>query len=233
MIEEINKVLIEFSKKYNLQEKAIKSCQSIMQSCIDDDVTSLGGFSIYEIRLEYIGQQLIFDHFLHNMTFVKTRIGLYKKKENNDYVRNLEPIGYYELDTDIEGEFFDDWLSIDLEKNNELDIIYELQELNEFLPETYLRSNSIYYEYVSYVAQIVCLYQSKNYIGSQLFIKRAFEFLSRTNLQTAETRYFNKSKNYIRKIAQYMEECNLIHEDMFEVFNKLEVLKRKTSKTFK
>jgi len=116
-LEKTNKTLIEFSDKHNLKQEAMKSCQIAMFNCILNDVDGLGGFKLTEIHLEFIKQDLIFQHYLSETPFIKTRIGLYKKEENDIYLRNLEPIGYYELDSDANGESFDDWLIIEVEKN--------------------------------------------------------------------------------------------------------------------
>ncbi|MBL7817080.1 MAG: hypothetical protein JNL70_18805 [Saprospiraceae bacterium] len=114
--EEIHQTLKEFSEKYKLKQEAIDSCMKAMEHCIADDSDGLGGFSIDEIRLEFMQHDLIFEHYLYNIIFVKTKIGLYQNKENPDYVKRLKPIGYYELDTNMEGDSFDDWLIIDVKK---------------------------------------------------------------------------------------------------------------------
>jgi hypothetical protein len=99
-IEELQVKLMEFSDKFELKQNALESCLESMKNCINDNVNGLGGFSIDELRLEFIEQNLVFEHYVYNVPFIKTKIGLYMKEENKIYVRNLKPIGYYELDTD-------------------------------------------------------------------------------------------------------------------------------------
>ncbi|MFK7979493.1 MAG: hypothetical protein AB8G86_05900 [Saprospiraceae bacterium] len=224
-----NKELIKFVEKYNLKEEAISSCNFAMKNCLKDDLKGLGGFTINEIRLEFISHKLIFEHYLYSKPFVKTRIGLYKAKENDVYIRNLEPIGYYELDTNLNGESFDDWLITDVEKNNELEVVYDLIHIGNFLPPEYLNNNSKYFEYITYVSLCATLYQSKKYMECQKIIKKAFEFLLRTHIKNDFRKYVKWSKRYLRRIASYMEECHLIDDEFLRSFKELEILKRKTN----
>ena len=120
----IEKELKSFVEKYNLKEEAISSCKIAMENCLKDDIDGMGGFLIEDIRLEFVSYKLIFEHYFFSTSFVKTKIGLYKIEENDIYIRNLEPIGYYELDTYLNGESFDDWLVTTKQK--------ELNEKHEY-----------------------------------------------------------------------------------------------------
>ena len=227
MIEELHIKLKEFSDKYEIKQEAMKSCLKAMTNCINDDPNGLRGFSIDEIRLEFAAQELIFEHYLYLIPFVKTRIELYKKIENRG---ESLPIGYYELDTDMKGYSFDDWLIINVEKNNEIEIVYDLEILSDLLPQNYLKRNSIYYEYISYLAHVATLYQSKKYRACQFFIKRAFEFILDAEIKNDFQKYVKESKKYMKRIASYMHECGLIDNDLLERFKELEVLKPKVDK---
>lgn len=228
MIEELHIKLKEFSDKYEIKQEAMKSCLKAMTNCINDDPNGLRGFSIDEIRLEFAAQELIFEHYLYLIPFVKTRIELYKKIENRG---ESLPIGYYELDTDMKGYSFDDWLIINVEKNNEIEIVYDLEILSDLLPQNYLKRNSIYYEYISYLAHVATLYQSKKYRACQFFIKRAFEFILDAEIKNDFQKYVKESKKYMKRIASYMHECGLIDNDLLERFKELEVLKPKVDKS--
>lgn len=229
-IKDVENILSKFSEKHNLKKEALISCRVAMSNCVADDPEGLGGFRIEEVRLEFVQQEMIFEHYFYNTPFVKTRIGLYKNEENEIYVRNLEPIGYYELDTDLEGESFDDWLIIDEEKNNQMEIVYDLKGLNKVLPDKYLRRNSIYYEYISYIAHVATLYQARDLRACQFFMKRAFEFSAKTEVKDDFKEYIKKSKKYIKRIASYLYECELLEEDLIVKFEELEILKRKANK---
>lgn len=125
----------------------------------------------------------------------------------------------------MKGYSFDDWLIINVEKNNEIEIVYDLEILSDLLPENYLKRNSIYYEYISYLAHVATLYQSKKYRACQFFIKRAFEFILNTEIKNDFQKYVKESKKYMKRIASYMHECGLIENDLLERFKELQVLK--------
>lgn len=230
LIEDLQNILNGFSDKHDLKQKAITSCMKAMNNSFNEDITAFGGFSIDEIRLEFVKQEFRFEHYFRETPYVKTRIGLYKKKENAVYIRNLEPIGYYELDTDLSGDSFDDWLIVDVEKNNEIEVVSDLKWLSELLNENYLKKDSIYYEYISYFAHVVILYQSKKYRDCQFFIKNAFEFLMNTSIKKDFEKYANKTKKYMKRIASYMYECGFIDNDMLAYFKELEILNQRKGK---
>lgn len=116
-MKDIQKQLAEFVQKYNLKEEAIKLCRIAMTNCVEEDIVGLRGFRIEEIRLEFVRHELVFEHYFYNTPFIKTRIGLYKKKENEAWIRNLEPIGSYDLWTNLNGDAIDDFLIVDAEKD--------------------------------------------------------------------------------------------------------------------
>ena len=227
-MEGVKKALNEFARKYNLEEEAKKGCLISMQNCITDfGEEGLGGFSIDEIRLEFIRHELIFEHYFRHTPFIKTRIGIYKKEENDSYFRNLELIGTYDLDTYMNGESFDDWLSIDEEKNNQLRFEDQLKEINDLLPEKYLKTDSAYYEYIFHFSNAILFYQSKKYFDCQVFMKYTFEFVENNKLDDKIQNYVKKSKKLIQLIATYMRQCGLIEKKMMEEFEELGILKRK------
>jgi len=220
ILSEIENRLKDFSEKHNLKREAFVSCRIAISNCLEENLNGLGGFKLDEIRLEFVRHEMIFEHYVYKTPFIKTRIGIYKKEENDVYVRDLEPVGYYELDTDINGTSFDDWLIIDQEKNNEMEVVYDLRGLNSVLPEKYLRRNSIYYEYISYVAHVVTHYQARNLRACQLFMKRAFEFSNKTEIMDDFKEYIQQSQRYIKRIASYLEECGLLEKYLVGKFEK-------------
>ena len=117
-LEEIKKQLKEFSGKHGLIQNAYDGCLTFMKNSLEDDREVLGGFSIDEIQLECLRQEFIFNDYLRPTPFLRTRIGIYKKEENGGSIHDLESIGYYDLDTNMEGESVDDWLIIDGEKES-------------------------------------------------------------------------------------------------------------------
>lgn len=225
--ENIVQQLAAFSQSHHLKEEAMNGCRTSMQNCIADDPEGLGGFEIDELKLIYLGQRLIVDSFYKQMPFLKIEIGIFKKEENEIYVEGHERIGYYEYDVELNGESFDDWLIIREEKNNQMNVTSELPDFNALLPQKYLRRNSVYYEYVSYFSHIVQFYQAKNYEACQQFMIRAFKF--ETGVDNAEEflPYHKATRQYVIRVAEYLEECQLIRPELYEQFYSLGIIKNK------
>ena len=116
---------------------------------------------------------------------------------------------------------------IDEEKHNQLNVVHWLKGLNETLPEKYLRVNSIYYEYISFISHVVPFYQAKNYTTWQFFIKRAFEFSLKTETKSDIKVYLNRSQKYMIRISSYLQECELLEENLIGRFEVLGILERK------
>lgn len=224
-LQKLTQTLDDFCLKHSLKEEAERHCRVAMTNCIEDDNNGLGGFSLDEIKLDFVKHELVFRHYLHGTPFVKTEIGLYKTEPDEVYIRDHEPIGYYQLDTDLNGEHFDDWLIIDEEKNNQMNIVSDIHIASEQLPEKHLRRNSAYYEYISYIAHVTMHYQTRQLRACQYFMIRAFEFLVKTEIEDDFKSYANHSKEYIKKIATYMEECHLIDDHLIQKLRELTILK--------
>ena len=227
--EKIIKSLKEFTHRYDLKNKAVESCKVYMTNCLKEDEEGIGGFALDELKLDFVRFDLIFDHYLYGIPFVKTRIGIYKKEEDDVYVRGHESIGYYELDTDMEGESLDDWLVIDAEKNNQMDIIYDIKRLTKALPEKYLSPKSPYYDYITYLSHITMFYQGRKLRLCQEFMVKAFE-LGRVLEITKEFKdYFERAERYIKRIAMYLDQCDLLEADLVDSILELKMLKRITN----
>ena len=119
---EIKIMLDDFSTQYGLIEKAIDGCNKVIDYLIEEDqknkIDSLGGFSKDEIILEFDHQKLLFNDCFSQSPLIIVQIGLYVKDLENIFLRNLEPIGYYQLHVDGDGEIIDDVFTIDKEKKN-------------------------------------------------------------------------------------------------------------------
>ena len=115
----IQKSLLDFSEKHGLIERAKKSCKNVIKNIVEEnngDLSRIGGFDINELIFEFNSQILIFKSYTTDVPFIRTQIGIYIKDLNEVWIRNIEPIGSYELDTSFEGEDIDDWLNIDKTK---------------------------------------------------------------------------------------------------------------------
>ena len=110
--QELELILSERGKTLDLKQKAFNNLDKIF---IDNssDKDFLCGFEQNEIkaifdRLEYQIERRLGD------AIIRTRIGIYV--ENQNWLGNLEQIGYYELETNLNGEVLDDWFVIEKEK---------------------------------------------------------------------------------------------------------------------
>ena len=224
-LEKTKGFLNEFSHKYDLINRAITGCEVFMKNSIRDDKGALRGFSIDEILLMFDQQVVVFNHYLWGSLVVKTQIGLYKKQKDDDFVRGHEPIGYYVLDCKPNGEVIDDWLVVEEGKNNQLNILSSLKKMNNHLPLEFLRRNSIYYEYISYVNHTISFYEAQQHGPCQWFIKRAFEFIGKNQFPENGVEYFQLSKKLMTDLLNYMDECGLIKKELKPKFLKLGVLK--------
>jgi hypothetical protein len=224
---EIKEIFKAFSEDVVLKKLAFESCYATMKNCLQEDMECLGGFKFEELKVEFVKQQIVLEHILYDAPYVKTSLGIFLKEEREDFIGNLEPIGTYELDTSLEGEIIEDWLMIDVEKNNQLDIVGDLKDLNHLLPEKYLKRNSIYYEYLTYIAHVISLYQARNLYACQLFIIRAFQFAQSKTIQVDFQNYLDESQKYLRKIVSYLGECNLLDESLMQKFEELGILNSK------
>lgn len=181
-LKNISQILDDFVLQYNLKDEAVRRCMVAMTNCLEDDPAGLSGFGLNEIKLDFKSHTFIFEHNFFPTPFIKTEIRLFKTVVDEIYVGNHEPIGYYQLDTDLEGNHFDDWLIINEEKNNQLNSVSAIQYASEKLPEKYLRRNSMYYEYISCIAHITMHYQTRHLKACQYSMVRALKFLAATEI---------------------------------------------------
>jgi len=110
--QEIELLLKERVTRLELKKAAFESLTYIF---LDNaaDKSFLCGFEQEEIKTVFDGYQYLIDRRFGS-SIIRTRIGLYI--ENEIYLDNLEPIGYYELETDWDGETVDDWFIMEKEK---------------------------------------------------------------------------------------------------------------------
>lgn len=204
-------LLTDWVNTYNLKKTAFDTLGRILLEN-SDDKDLLCGFEQNEIKA-------IFDRFeyqidrQHGGSIIKTRIGLYV--ENQNCLDNLEPIGYYELESNLNGEVLDDWFVIDKEKYlKDIGIISHFQSMNEKLPVEYLKRNHIQYEFVSYVSMVGTLFISKHWEGAGRFVQRAY-----TNLETVDNAkydedYLKEAKKFLKQVSGYLTTNNLVTEKL-------------------
>jgi len=119
-LKDIKKTLSDFSTQLDLVDQAKKSCAKIILDSIAKDNGNLekttGGFEPSELIYEFNNQAFIFNSYLTDIPFVRTEIGIYIRDTANVWVRRLEPVGKYVLETNLDGENIDDWVDFDKTK---------------------------------------------------------------------------------------------------------------------
>jgi len=114
---DIQKRLNEFSQKLDLVNQALERCKEVIERLkLEDkegDLDSFGGFDPAELIFEFNNQILMFNSFKTDMPITRTQIGIYIDDPDKVWARGLEPVGNYELDTNLDGEHIDDWLYFD------------------------------------------------------------------------------------------------------------------------
>ena len=126
---ELEILLTERVKTLDLKKIAFDSFDKILlDNAKDKDF--LCGFEQNEIKA-------VFDRYeyqlnrRHGISIIRTRIGLYVEDKDQVWLDNIEPIGYYELETDLNGEIVDDWFVIEKEKYlKDIGVISHFQSMN-------------------------------------------------------------------------------------------------------
>ena len=205
--QELGILLTERVKTFDLKKTAFDTLDKIL-SDNSDDKDFLCGFEQNEIKL-------VFDRFEYHIdrrhvgSIIRTRIGLYV--ENQNWIDNLEPIGYYELETKLNGELVDDWFVIEKEKYlKDIGIISHFQSMNQKLPIEYLKRNHIQYEFITYVSLIGTLFMSKQFEGAGRFIQRAYTYIETTDNAKLDKDYLKESKKFLKMISSYLVTNNLV-----------------------
>lgn len=122
-LEDIQQLLTDFSTKLELVEVAKKKCHDVIYDLIkknNGNLEKIGSFEPTELVFEFNKQTFVFNIYYTDVPFIRTEIGIYIKDPDNVWVRGLEPVGTYELDTDLDGEHIDDMLDIHKTKKDTL-----------------------------------------------------------------------------------------------------------------
>ena len=209
--QELDILLTERVKTFDLKKTAFDTLYKIL-SDNSGDKDFLCGFEQNEIKP-------VFDRFeyhidrRHGGSIIRTRIGLYV--ENQNWLDNIEVIGYYELETNLLGEVVDDWFVIEKEKYlKDIGIISHFQSMNDKLPIEYLRRNHIQYEFVSYVSMVGTLFISKQFEGAGRFVQRAYINLETVESKNFDQEYLKEAKSFLKMISRYLTTNNLVTDDL-------------------
>lgn len=209
--QELEILLIERTKTFDFKKTAFETLNEIFLEH-SDEKDFLCGFEQNEIKLVFERFEYHIDR-RHGGSIIRTRIGLYVESQN--WLDNLEPIGYYELETNLNGEVVDDWFVIQKEKYlKEIGIISHFQSMNEKLPIEYLRRNHIQYEFVSYNSMVGTLFVSKQFEGAGRFIIRAYSNLETVDCEKFDKDYLKGAKKFLKMISSYLVTNNLVTDSL-------------------
>lgn len=209
--QELDILLTERVKTFDLKKTAFYTLDKIL-SDNSDDKDFLRGFGQNEIKPVFDKFEYHIDR-RHGGSIIRTRIGLYV--ENQNWLDNLEPIGYYELETNLNGEVVNDWFVIEKEKYlKDIGIISHFQSINEKLPIEYLRRNHIQYEFVSYVSMVGTLFLSKQFEGVGRFVIRAYRDLDAVERKNFDQEYLREAKSFLTMISRYLSTNNLVTDEL-------------------
>lgn len=207
--QELEIFLKERVKAYDLKKTALDTLNEIFLEHIDDK-DFLGGFEQNEIKA-------IFDRFEYhierrsNIAIIRTRIGLYVTNEH--WWEESEPIGYYELETNLDGEVVDDWLIIEKEKYlKDINIISHFRHMNTQLPIDYLKRNHIQYEFVSYLSLVGTLFISKRFQEAGRFVVRAYDNLNKVQEEHFQQDYLKDAKSFLKMVSHYLTTNHLVSD---------------------
>jgi hypothetical protein len=207
-------LLADRCKSLDLKQKAFDVLEKIFSD--NDEGEFWNGFSKSEIKRIFHSHTYVIDR-KYSASIIRTRIGLYINDEDNLWVEGHEPIGYYELDTDFNGEVIDDWMVIEKEKYiTDIDIIGFFQTMNKKMPLQYLRRNHVQYEFVTYISFIGTLFMSKEFEGAGRFIQRACTYLEKTDNALLDKDYLRESKRFLKIMKDHLWENNLVSDDLKE-----------------
>jgi len=209
--QELEALLIDRVNTFELKKSAFNTlCAILLENSDNEDF--LRGFEQNEIKA-------IFDKFeyqinrQHGGSIIKTRIELYV--ENQNWHDNIEPIGYYELESNLNGEILDDRLIIDKEKHlKDIGIISLFQSMNKKLPIEYLKRNHLQYEFVSYVSMVGTLFISKQWEGVGRFIQRAYANLEIVDNAKFAKNYLKEANKFLKLVSNYLTTHNLVTEQL-------------------
>ncbi|BFO64906.1 hypothetical protein [Chryseobacterium sp. KCF3-3] len=207
--QELQTLLTERAEKFHLKNEAFHTLHKILS---EDPEELIGGFARHEITFVFEGYQYLIEQ-QYQEPIIRARISLCV--ENEIYLKNLEAIGYYDLEMNFDGEIVDDWLVIDKEKYlKDIGIISYFQEMNKKMPPQYLRRNHSEYKFVSYISLIGTLFISKEFERVGVFINRANTYLNDTNNVLPDKDYLKKCRYFLKIMTQYLLENNLLSESL-------------------
>lgn len=212
---ELQTLLTERAEKFHLKNEAFHTLYKILS---ENPEELIGGFARHEITFVFEGYQYLIEQ-RYQEPIIRARISLCV--ENEIYLKNLESIGYYDLEMNFDGEIVDDWFVIEKEKYlKDIGIISYFQEMNKKMSPQYLRRNHSEYKFVSYISLIGTLFMSKEFEGAGVFINRANTYLKDAENVLPDKDYLKECQYFLKIMSDYLIENNLISEELKQKLTK-------------
>ncbi|WP_407310007.1 hypothetical protein [Desulfosporosinus sp. SB140] len=97
----------------------------------------------------------------------------------------------------------------------------KLLNRKDILPVGYLRRNSIYYSFVSYINHTIALFIGEDYDDVALFIKRSHSELMKLKVKNeCSEEYFSLCEQYLKKLSIYLYKNELLSDFGIEMLHK-------------
>jgi hypothetical protein len=203
--------------KIELLDRLKKEAEKGVQKVLDELERQSAELGIDEFNGNKRDELIIkFDRFEYHLNklgeeqLIRVKLGINLRDTKGIWINALEPIGNYLADFDLKGEFVDDFITIN-ERAIKFDIQYWIETLNKMVPKRYFKRNVPEYKLVTYVSHSMILFQSKDYDGATIFIKRILDYLEKPeNKERIDSEYFKTVKLYLASMFYYLKNHDLI-----------------------
>ena len=103
--------LQQFVDQHQIVQDALKTCREIVKRFLKGDPNYLKGLQPHQLHYAAERQMLIFQSEVADTPLLRTRINIYLHKDYaDDYYSADEVLAYYDRDTNVHGEYYDEWL---------------------------------------------------------------------------------------------------------------------------
>ncbi len=208
----IKNQIIELAERHKLRERALKGIDIVLNASIESDIKDgidfLEGIDRNDLIYEFDRYEF---HVESNENFrIVTRINIYTRKL---YGPNFNiPIGHYDEYSSVEGEYIDDFLTLDLSPIK-FNISHYIEKINKLIPKKYFKRNIPEYEFATYINNTISLFQGFDYEGTSIFIKRSLDYIDKKGINRLQKDYLKVCIEYLKDIFLFIESEKLVDID--------------------
>src|SRR5690606_13549770 len=213
--QELEILLTERVETLGLKKRTYDLFVNILADNADDE-EFFRGYNPEEIIPEFDGYEYDIER-RRSGTIIRTRIGLYVKSQDID---DIEPIGYCELETNLNGDWLDDWFVIEKEKYvYDIGMIAHIQNMNAKLPIEYLNRSHVHYEFVSYLSMVGTLFVSKQFESAGQSIMSAYRHIETVDAAKFDKDHLWEAKSFLKMIGRYLATNDLVTDHLKKELN--------------